>query len=534
MIFVRKTLARWALVALMAGVLAPPATAGTTTGSVLTAYQNPLNVPVADPFVLQENGVYYLYGTSRHGASGFEVYTSPDLIRWTLAGYCYRPQENSWGTTQFWAPEVVKAGDEYFLHFTSLNPRENRRNIIVARAKSPLGPFLDYAGPLFPNRSVIDSHILHDEKSGRYYVYASPEHDPPSRILGAELSPKLDALLTTPTVCLTADYGWEDLWIEGPIIFQRKSTWYMIYSAGAFWEAEYGLGYATALSPLGPWEKSPDNPILEKTAAVHGPGHNGLALSPDGREMFVVYHRHASPYSIQRVVALDRLAFDRATSGPDRLRVVNGATHTPQPLPSGATPLAVARSDDFSSDTLDMDLWEIYQNQSDAWRVADDRLEIRAGADDLWREHTGGQNVFLQRLPHGSVDFTIETSATMDAERVNEQVFLILWQDADNYVMLATGKQMGDRFQFIVTSEAHGKADSGLMRNALGWPIRLKMERRGNRLQFFARGEAGEWQQAGRDVDVSGRNFTHIGLGAWSPGSRRRAQAWFDEFTVKF
>lgn len=531
----RSKLAGFAVIFALMGPAAGRVTAAEpATTAPLTTYKNPLNVPVADPFVLEDKGTYYLYGTTRHGANGFEVYTSPDLIRWSLAGFCYRPQENSWGVTQFWAPEVIRKGGEYYLHYTALNPRENRRNICVAKASSPLGPFTDYAGPLFPGSSIIDSHILHDEATDRYYIYASPENDPPSRILGAELSPALDGLQTSPSVCLTADYGWEDLWIEGPITWKHNSTWYMIYSGGAFWEAEYALGYATAPSPLGPWTKSPENPILQKTAAVHGPGHNGLARSPDGRELFVVYHRHGSPYDIQRVLALDRLAFDSATSGPDRLGVVNGATHTPQPLPSGTKPLAVAQSDDFSSPTLDFEKWEIYQNDAENWSVEDGHLIIRAGADDLWRGHSGGQNVFLQRLPRGPVDFTMETSVTMDAQRINEQVFLILWQDADNYVMLATGMQMGERFQFIVTSEAHGKADSGLLPNDLGWPVSLRMERRGDTVEFFASKDGKSWQKAGRPVDIAGREFSHIGLGAWSPGSHRRARAQFDGFGVKF
>jgi GH43 family beta-xylosidase len=54
------------------------------------------------------------------------------------------------------------------------------------------------------------------------------------------------------------------------------------------------VGYATSKSPLGPFKKSDDNPILaknvDKGGIVTGTGHNSITYSPDGKEMFCVYH----------------------------------------------------------------------------------------------------------------------------------------------------------------------------------------------------------------------------------------------------
>ena len=46
----------------------------------------------------------------------------------------------------------------------------------------------------------------------------------------------------------------------------------MMYSARGFFDPLYALGFATAKSPLGPWKKSKDNPILRKTDACRAPG----------------------------------------------------------------------------------------------------------------------------------------------------------------------------------------------------------------------------------------------------------------------
>lgn len=500
----------------------------------LTTYTNPLNVPIADPFVLREGDTYYMYGTTDYGGAGFLVFTSPDLVRWTRAGVCYRPKSGSWGSHHFWAPEVIKRDSTYYLHYTARNSSENRRNILIAKSDSPLGPFEDYAGPLFPDQSVIDSHIYHDEAADQYYIYASPENEPPSKILGAEFSPDFTRLLTTPTVCLLSDFGWEDLWIEAPIIHKHKDTLYMIYSGGAFWEADYALGYATAKSPLGPWTKSATNPLLKKTADVEGPGHNGLATSPDGSELFVIYHCHAGPWTINRMAAIDRLTFDTATSGPDVLRAPNAPTSTPQPLPAGAAPLKTIRSDEFTSAGLDLDQWEIFSNESRDWEVRDGQLVIRAGDADLWRGQLGGRNVFLQRLPENLGDFAIETSLTMNARRPNEQAFLTLWQDMDNYVTFAASIQAGRQPQFVTTVERWGKANASVAPNNLGWPVCLRIEKRGTTLKVYASDDGQTWHPAVRDQDISDRTFTHAGLGAWSPGIDNQTPAYFDWFRIEW
>ena len=67
----------------------------------------------------------------------------------------------------------------------------------------------------------------------------------------------------------------------------------MTYSANNTGYSHYGVGYATAKHPLGPWLKADENPILttDLSKGVSSPGHNSIVASPDGSEMFIVYHR---------------------------------------------------------------------------------------------------------------------------------------------------------------------------------------------------------------------------------------------------
>lgn len=107
----------------------------------------------------------------------------------------------------------------------------------------------------------------------------------------------------------------------------------MMYSANNFAGQNYAVGYATALSPLGPFNKAANNPVLQKNTVkggtVSGTGHNSITYSPDGKEMFCVYHARTTATGSDRVVFIDRM---QVKSG--KLKVF-GPSIKAQALPSG-------------------------------------------------------------------------------------------------------------------------------------------------------------------------------------------------------
>lgn len=118
-------------------------------------------------------------------------------------------------------------------------------------------------------------------------------------------------------------------WTEGSFIFKRDSKYYMMYSANNFDGENYAVGYATSSNPLGMFEKSPLNPILQKKGNVSGTGHNSVTWSPDGRQMLCVYHGRTQKTGRERVVFIDKMNFDKSGN-----LVVDGPTTTPQKYPS--------------------------------------------------------------------------------------------------------------------------------------------------------------------------------------------------------
>ncbi|MGI8907216.1 MAG: glycoside hydrolase family 43 protein [Candidatus Sumerlaeaceae bacterium] len=269
-------------------------------------YCNPLPVSIADPHVINVDGKYFLYGTNAVDR-GFRVLTSTDMIGWEKGELCYSKMADSWGQRDFWAPEVIKRGESYYLFYTAQHEKSGDRNICVALASSPLGPFRDIQAPLIPGGSYIDGHPYHHAPTNEYFLYYVGEGRTTNSICMAKLNDTFTGFETSPTRCLQASQPWETNWVEGPVIVPHGRHYYMMYSGSAFWNAGYNVGYAVAQNPMGPWKKFDGNPILRNTPEVSGPGHN--CVLTDNAVYYVFYHRHRTPSDKKRVLALDRMIF---------------------------------------------------------------------------------------------------------------------------------------------------------------------------------------------------------------------------------
>jgi hypothetical protein len=107
-----------------------------------------------------------------------------------------------------------------------------------------------------------------------------------------------------------------------------------MYSGGWYGDASYGVGFAAADDPRGPWVKAPHNPVFVSGSRITGPGHHCVTTGPDGVTPYAVYHGYVDGRP-GRKVHVDRLHW--STEGP---RLGAGAmpgtpTETPQPLPDG-------------------------------------------------------------------------------------------------------------------------------------------------------------------------------------------------------
>jgi arabinan endo-1,5-alpha-L-arabinosidase len=151
-------------------------------------------VGYGDPAVLKTDEGWWLVATSNDAPDAFPILHSSDLRQWEPKAFIFPAgQEPAWTATgrrmaDFWAPEMAQVGDEYWTVFTA-RQISNALAIGLARAPSPLGPWVDNGAPLVIGKpvnttglgfdpsqplmsgGVIDSHLFLDPEGDRYLFW---------------------------------------------------------------------------------------------------------------------------------------------------------------------------------------------------------------------------------------------------------------------------------------------------------------------------------------------------------------------------
>jgi len=290
----------------------------------------------ADPYVLEYEGKYYLYGTG--GRKGIKVYVSDNLAEWSEAtgvndGFAL-DSNDVWGNRGFWAPEVYLINDKFYMYFTV------QERIAVAESDSPLGPFVQkIKEPFHLDIPEIDTHLFFDDDGTKYLYFVRFTNG--NEIWAAVLNDDLRSINEETLVyCFGQSQPWEDSdrepyphakVNEGPYILKHKGLYYLTYSANHTANPDYGVGYAISNHPLGPWEKYEGNPILTGDGEkINGPGHHSFANSLSG-QLYMVYHTHFDMTKMgPRKLAIDRCEFVKDKNGGTDILKIYGPTSTPQ------------------------------------------------------------------------------------------------------------------------------------------------------------------------------------------------------------
>lgn len=300
------------LLVVLAGALQPTLSAEPQRGAEAKparTYRNPIidRLGPADPHVIRHQGQYYLYPTT--DGRGYDVFVSTNLVHWQQ-----KPKVFTTPRGGAWAPDVFhhQRGDgRFYLYYTDSVSVEDkglgRKQIGVAVADGPLGPFTDQGRLAAP---AIDAHLFQDDDGTLYLYYVD--------LAGGfkiVVQPMTDPLTKKgePREVLRPTEEWEKVSgavTEGPFMLKRNGLFYLMYSGTGANSPNYGIGYATAKSPLGPFVKHPGNPIARRGGSVLGPGHHSVVAGPDGR-LWMVYHQKASTKTgWDRFLAIDPLRFD--------------------------------------------------------------------------------------------------------------------------------------------------------------------------------------------------------------------------------
>lgn len=285
----------------------------------------------ADPEILysKQTGKYYIYSTTDGhkgwGGWNFSVFSSPDLNNWEDEGVILdlKSDQVSWANGNAWAPcieeKLINDAYKYFFYYSGNPVNGKGKQIGVAIADSPIGPFADLGYSIVSKSPVgsgqeIDVDVFTDPVSGKSFLYWGNGY-----MAGAELNHDMTSInkksitVMTPEGGTLQDYAYR----EAPYVFYRKGLYYFMWSVDDTGSSNYHVAYGTSKSPLGPIRVAKHSVVLIQNPEkeVYGTGHNAVLHIPDTDKWIIVYHRINKNYlkdspGIHREVCIDLMEFN--------------------------------------------------------------------------------------------------------------------------------------------------------------------------------------------------------------------------------
>lgn len=342
-------------------------------------YINSLNqLNISDPFVYEEDGKYYITGTSeRSGSKVIDIWVTEDFVEFNSKDMTtvYDPSTTtSWekaGDPQLFAPEIYKIDGYYYIYYTGLSTDGKRYNSVI-RSSTILGKyqpivtssFNGKTTPAFKKKaSCLDATVFIDDDKQMYMYYADSSEGEEC-IWGVKLKSPYEADWTTAkklarpgyrdSSFTTRDLSWEMYSgyyiLEAPYMIKSKGKYYLTYSCNDWKNKYYSVCYAVGTSPLGSFTKpyesgkewsnlllgysggssTSDTIYKQWTGFASGTGHHSFFKIGD--QTMIAYHAHQNRNSnsgwTQRYFVMDYVYFD-----DNGVPFCNGPTYSLQPLP---------------------------------------------------------------------------------------------------------------------------------------------------------------------------------------------------------
>ena len=263
-------------------------------------------INIRDPFVLVENGIYYMYGTRAkdfgYYTGGFDVYTSRDLEHWSDPVPCFDSVKYGMNAGVNWAPEVHRYAGGYYM-FATFTQESGFIGTYVLRADRPEGPFVPHShGAVTPREWGSLDGTLYVGKDGHPYVVFCHEHTQiiDGTICYARLSDDLTERVSDPvTIFAASSCPYVDKHrrtgnyvTDGPFLYREDGRLKMIWSS--FGTEGYMVLEASADSLHGKWEHHGSRFDFDG-------GHAMLFKTLEGKRMISLHHPN-TPWGSERAV----------------------------------------------------------------------------------------------------------------------------------------------------------------------------------------------------------------------------------------
>lgn len=259
-------------------------------------------IHLRDPFIYAEGNKNYLYGSRGREAwgqcTGLDVYVSSDLEEWEGPCEVFHRPEGFWADRHFWAPEVYRYNESYYM-FVSFKSETRCRGTQILRADSPMGPFEEHSdGPVTPHDwDCLDGTLYIDREGYAYMVFCHEwVQTADGEMCVIRLSEDLKKSEGDPIVLFK---GSEPAWTlkdeinyitDGPFLFRTETGKLLM-----LWSGMGRKGYVQAVSYSDNGEITGNWIHCKKPIFENDGGHGMLFRKENGVLYFVFHNPNSSP-----------------------------------------------------------------------------------------------------------------------------------------------------------------------------------------------------------------------------------------------
>lgn len=514
-----------------------------------TQYLNPILAGFyPDPSICRKGDTYYLANSSFAFFPGVPIFTSRNLVDWTLVGHALDresqlPLEGQGVSGGIFAPAI--SYNEHNQTFYMITTNVGRGNFYVKTTDPAHG----WSEPIYlPQVGGIDPSFFFDS-DGRAYIV---NNDAPTG--QAAYDGQRAIKLHYFDVDADSVYGDEieivrggttveqrPIWIEGPHLYRVGEYYYLMCAEGGTgsWHSEVIF---RSKRPEGPWEEYKEgNPILtqrtgldpDRPDIVTSAGHADLIETPDGQWWAVflacrpyegdLYNTGRDTYLLPvtwregwPTILEHGLPVPTVCERP-KLASSSVCDHDTHHQLSSPTMQGHKEATDVSEETTaytgnfdytDMfngptlhSRWMFLRNPTPFWRLTGHGLDIEPKAATL--AQTLSPAAIFTRQQHTC--FEAETQLTFNPATAKQLAGIALLQNERHHIVL--GKTIRNGQPAVVLIHANGDSiatiSAPLSKEEANAPLRLRVRGRGRYYDFFYASQCGNWRTLARGIDAA-------------------------------
>ena len=237
-----------------------------------------------DPTILRDGDDFYTTHSSLNQYPGLLIWHSRDLKSWTRVTRALQKYVGD-----VWAPDLVKYQGKYYIYFPGLTKKGLRIFVVMAdKMEGPWGDPVQIGD--FP--SIDPGHIATLE--GKRYIHL--DKGQVIELAADGYTPVGEVRNVYDGWPIPDEYGVECFCLESPKLLFHNNYFYLTSAEGgtAGPSTSHMVISARSESPLGPWENSPNNPIIHTWKSDDpwmSKGHGTIFEGPN-KQWYMIYHAY--------------------------------------------------------------------------------------------------------------------------------------------------------------------------------------------------------------------------------------------------